>query len=91
MIKIKALHKKFNGNVHALRGVNLEIEQGEFTMHAVDFAKRYGKKIVGISDGKIVLEKKGYDLSSGDIDLIYEDKKTVDIPGFHTSPVANIS
>ncbi len=61
------------------------------SLHAVDFAKRYGKKIVGINDGKIVLEKKGYDLSSGDIDLIYEDKKTVDIPGFHTSPVANIS
>jgi len=60
-------------------------------MHAVDFAKRYGKKIVGISDGKIVLEKKGCDLCSGDIDLIYGDKKTVDIPGYHTSPVANIS
>jgi phosphonate transport system ATP-binding protein len=32
MIKIQALHKTFNGNVHALRGVNLEIEQGEFTI-----------------------------------------------------------
>ena len=28
------------------------------SLHAVDFAKRYGKKIVGINDGKIVLEKR---------------------------------
>jgi len=30
MLKIKDLHKKYNGGTHALKGVNLDVKQGEF-------------------------------------------------------------
>ncbi len=49
------------------------------SLHFVHLIKRYAKRIVGLHEGKIVLDKIGNDLDDGDINIIYGDKKEYEI------------
>lgn len=44
------------------------------SLHFVHLVKRYARRIIGIREGRIVLEKQGLDLCDEDIEIIYGEK-----------------